>query len=164
MKTKIIALIVIGLVSIIMGSYTAIRFLKFDGKDPYIVIYQVQQLDSGSQTEVEIYRERFTQDLNVVFAVEIVKVGTNRFEYYFTELEDFDFDADHDHHEDDHLRENSEFNIIVIKDGKIYVIHANCPNKICMRSTININSYIYFTNQIICAPHKLRMLIEAGDA
>jgi nitrite reductase/ring-hydroxylating ferredoxin subunit len=163
MKTKVIGLIVIGLVAIIMGSYTAIRYLQFEGKEPYVTIYQVRQSDSGTKEQM-IYQQKFTHDLSVVFLVEVISLGNNQYEYYFEELIDFDFDADHTHAEDELHDPNASFNVVVIKDGKISVIHANCPNKICMRSSININSYVFFNNQILCAPHKLRITIEAGEA
>ncbi|HOI46124.1 MAG TPA: NusG domain II-containing protein [Bacilli bacterium] len=162
MKTKIIGLIVVGIIMIIMGSYGAIRYLQFEGKEPYVTFYQVQQTSSGT-SEVQIYKQKFTHDLNVVFLVEVVSLGNNRYEYYFEELIDFDLDSDHTHAEDELHDPNASFNLVSIKNGKISVIHANCPNKICMRSSININSYVFFNNQIICAPHKLRITIEAGE-
>jgi hypothetical protein len=162
MKTKVIGLIVVGLVAIIMGTYTAIRYLQFEGKEPFVTIYQVQRSEGNAQEQM-IYRQKFTQDLNVVFLVESVNLGNDQYEYYFQEITDYDFSGEHEHEEDEHHHANSSFNIIVIKDGKIYVVHSNCPNKICMRSSINLNSFIFFNNQIICAPHKLRITIEAGE-
>jgi len=161
MKTKLVALIVFGLAALIMGTYTALRFATFEGKDPYVVIYQVQTQSDGSTSEVEIHREKFTHELNKAYAVEIVKQANNQYIYVFTELEDYNPDED-DHH--DHLHEESEYNIVIIRNGKISVIHANCPNKVCMRSTIDIRTHIYLANQIICAPHKMRVVVEAGDA
>lgn len=162
MKTKIIGLIVVGIITIIMGIYTTVRYLQFEGKEPFVTIYQVQRTDGVAKEQV-IYKTRFTQDLSVAFLVESVNLGNDQYEYYFEELEDFQFGEDYDHDEDDHHHPNSSFNVVVIHQGKIYVIHSNCPNKICMRSSINLNSFIFFNNQIICAPHKLRITIEAGE-
>ena len=49
------------------------------------------------------------------------------------------------------------FNKIEIKDGKVYVIDANCPDKYC----INHDGISKKGESIVCLPHKL--VVEISD-
>lgn len=56
--------------------------------------------------------------------------------------------------------ENNEgTNRLVIKDGKVYVSEANCPDKICAKHkpVSNVNE------SIVCLPHKLTVEIVSSN-
>ena len=54
--------------------------------------------------------------------------------------------------------ENGEVNTVTVKDGKVFVSAADCPDEICVshRSINNVGE------SIVCLPHKLVITIE-GD-
>ena len=49
------------------------------------------------------------------------------------------------------IKDNDEYNIIVVENGKVYMKDANCNDKICVKT-----GKIYGAGQsIICLPHKI---------
>lgn len=51
------------------------------------------------------------------------------------------------------------YNIVEIKDGKVRVIEADCPNKDCVNK-----GYIKRNNEsVICLPHKFEVTIKSND-
>lgn len=52
--------------------------------------------------------------------------------------------------------EDGGFNRISVKDGKIAVTEANCPDKLCVR-----RGYVGGGVPIVCLPHRLS--VEFGD-
>lgn len=46
-------------------------------------------------------------------------------------------------------------NLVAVKDGKVYVKHADCPDKICMQAGEATELL-----PIVCLPHKLTVTIE----
>jgi hypothetical protein len=50
-------------------------------------------------------------------------------------------------------------NIIEIKDGKVKMIEANCPDKLCVKH----NSIHYNYETIVCLPHKVVVEIVDGE-
>lgn len=64
------------------------------------------------------------------------------------------------------LSENGEYpllggkNILVIKDGKAYLTHADCPDKLCVkRGKISKNG-----ETITCLPNKLTVTVYSSDS
>lgn len=55
--------------------------------------------------------------------------------------------------------ENGGENTICVKKGKIAVIHANCPDKICVNCGFIENDAF----PIVCLPNKLSVYIENGS-
>ena len=56
--------------------------------------------------------------------------------------------------------ENGQYkNTICVKDGKVSVSYANCPDGICK----NHREIKYEGESIICLPHKLSVVIEGGE-
>ena len=47
-------------------------------------------------------------------------------------------------------------NLVAVRDGKVYVTDADCPDKICVRS-----GEATPMNSIVCLPHKLTVSVEA---
>ena len=51
------------------------------------------------------------------------------------------------------------YNLLIIKDGKVKVADADCPNKICMeKGTISKND-----ESIICLPHNVVITVESNE-
>ena len=50
-------------------------------------------------------------------------------------------------------------NTIQVADGKIGIIDADCPDKLC----VNQRAIRYQGESIICLPHKVTVRIEGGD-
>lgn len=55
--------------------------------------------------------------------------------------------------------ENGGENILRVENGKIAVIHANCPDKICVSRGFIEND----TFPIVCLPNRLSVYIENGS-
>ena len=51
-----------------------------------------------------------------------------------------------------------DYNELVIKDGKAYILQANCGNQVCVHS----NAISYQGETITCLPHKIQITIEGG--
>ncbi len=52
-----------------------------------------------------------------------------------------------------------DFNVLEIKDGKVKITEADCPDKLCVKQKeISLNG-----ETIICLPHKLVVEIEGGE-
>ncbi|HKK95392.1 MAG TPA: NusG domain II-containing protein [Anaerovoracaceae bacterium] len=57
------------------------------------------------------------------------------------------------------IETETNYNVIVIEDGYVYMLDANCPNKICMKhSPINKTG-----ESIVCLPHKVLIEITGGE-
>lgn len=57
------------------------------------------------------------------------------------------------------IEENGCLNTVVISGGQVSMMHANCPNQLCVRQKA-----IGKTGQtIVCLPNKLLLIIEGGD-
>ncbi len=51
-------------------------------------------------------------------------------------------------------------NTIVVKDGKVYMDHADCPDQICVdHKPINTTD-----ESIVCLPHRVVVSVEEGEA
>lgn len=50
-------------------------------------------------------------------------------------------------------------NTVIIKDGKAYMDHADCPDQIC----VNHKPISKTDETIVCLPHKVVVSIENGD-
>lgn len=59
--------------------------------------------------------------------------------------------------EDTELTVSTELgeNVVVVENGQIYVKHADCPNKDCVKSGVATPAL-----PVICSPHKLVITIE----
>ena len=55
--------------------------------------------------------------------------------------------------------DDGDENIIVIKDGKVKMTVANCPDKICVKH----KSIHYNHETIVCLPHKIVVEIVDGE-
>ena len=55
-------------------------------------------------------------------------------------------------------RNGQDYNELVIKDGKAYILQANCGNQVCVHS----NAISYQGETITCLPHKIQITIEGG--
>lgn len=55
--------------------------------------------------------------------------------------------------------EPGPYNIIQIKEGKVTMVDANCPDKYCVKH----RSIHYNHESIICLPHKVVVEIQGGD-
>lgn len=53
---------------------------------------------------------------------------------------------------------NGDKNIVAINDGKVKMIEANCPDKLCVKH----RSIQYDHESIICLPHKIVVEIKKG--
>ena len=53
-----------------------------------------------------------------------------------------------------------DYNVIEIKDGKVYVSYADCPDKICVKH----KPILEVGQTIICLPHKLTVSVSGHDA
>ena len=53
-----------------------------------------------------------------------------------------------------------DYNVIEIKDGKVYVSYADCPDKICVKH----KPISEVGETIICLPHKLAVSVSGQDA
>ena len=50
-------------------------------------------------------------------------------------------------------------NTVVVRDGRVCVVNANCPDKICVRT-----GWIQYDGQmIVCLPHKLIVTVVGGE-
>ena len=62
--------------------------------------------------------------------------------------------------EDTELTVNTDngYNIVTVKDGKVFVSEASCPDKVCVRtgSADELKS-------VVCLPNKLTVTVEKGD-
>lgn len=57
------------------------------------------------------------------------------------------------------IGENDAFNRLQIKDGKVKMLEANCPDQYCVR-----HQAIYRTDEsIICLPNKVVVTIKKGE-
>lgn len=55
--------------------------------------------------------------------------------------------------------QDGETNVIVIKDGEVYMETANCPDQICVQ-----HRHIRYSGEsIVCLPHRLVVEIESED-
>lgn len=56
--------------------------------------------------------------------------------------------------------ENGEYvNTVTVKDGKVFVSYANCPDGICE----NHRPIKYRGESIACLPHKLAVTVDGGE-
>lgn len=55
--------------------------------------------------------------------------------------------------------EDGEFNHISVRDGRVAVTDANCPDRVCVR-----RGYISGGVPIICLPHRLTVEVQSGAA
>ena len=55
------------------------------------------------------------------------------------------------------IKTDSGYNTVCIKDGKIGVIEADCPDKTCMKTGFTDSSFI----PVICMPHRLEIVIKS---
>ncbi|WP_230398808.1 NusG domain II-containing protein [Novisyntrophococcus fermenticellae] len=53
----------------------------------------------------------------------------------------------------------ADYNILEIKDGKVRMKEANCPDKICVEH----RAIHYDHESIICLPHKVTVEIRGGE-
>lgn len=53
----------------------------------------------------------------------------------------------------------ADYNILEIKDGKVRMTEANCPDKICVEH----RAVHYDHESIICLPHKVTVEIHGGE-
>lgn len=67
-------------------------------------------------------------------------------------------DLDSDNGEFEITTENG-YNIVSIKDGKIGIIEADCPDKTCVKTGFTDNPFI----PVICMPHRLEIVIEGNS-
>ena len=56
-------------------------------------------------------------------------------------------------------KNNENYNVVVIKDGKVSVVEADCPDGICEE----YRPISYVGETIICLPHKVVVEIVGGD-
>ena len=56
--------------------------------------------------------------------------------------------------------DNGGENVVRVEKGKIAVIHANCPDKICVNRGFIENG----TFPIVCLPNRLSVYIESSDS
>lgn len=61
--------------------------------------------------------------------------------------------------EDGEFEINSGTNTLVIKDGKAYVIHADCPDKLC----VNQGKISRGGERIVCLPNRVMIEIIGED-
>ncbi|WMC92068.1 NusG domain II-containing protein [Kineothrix sp. MB12-C1] len=55
--------------------------------------------------------------------------------------------------------EDERYNVLEIKDGKVSMAEANCPDKLCVR-----HAPIHYNHEsIICLPHKVTIAIQNGE-
>ena len=52
-----------------------------------------------------------------------------------------------------------DYNILEIKDGKVRMTEANCPDKICVEQ----RAIHYDHESIVCLPHKVTVEIRGGE-
>lgn len=52
-----------------------------------------------------------------------------------------------------------DYNILEIKDGKVRMTEANCPDKICVEH----RAIHYDHESIVCLPHKVTVEIRGGE-
>lgn len=58
------------------------------------------------------------------------------------------------------IQNNDYINVIEIKNGKVFMKEANCPNGDCIKM-----GEIYRNNQaIVCLPHKLSITVKGSDS
>ena len=51
------------------------------------------------------------------------------------------------------------FNTVEVKDGKVRVLEADCPNKDCVNK-----GYINKNNEsVICLPHRFEVIVKSSD-
>jgi len=55
--------------------------------------------------------------------------------------------------------ESGDYNILQIKEGKVTMTDANCPDKYCVKH----RSIHYKHESIICLPHRVVLEIQGGD-
>ena len=53
----------------------------------------------------------------------------------------------------------TDYNVLVIQNGKASITEANCQNQVCVRS----KAISYSGETITCLPHKIRVHIEGGE-
>lgn len=56
------------------------------------------------------------------------------------------------------VKTDSGYNKVCLKDGKIGVIEADCPDKTCIKTGLTDSSFI----PVICMPHRLEIVIKSG--
>ena len=55
---------------------------------------------------------------------------------------------------------NGGTNILVISSGEAYIVEADCPDKVCVRTgKIRLSG-----ERIVCLPNRVEVYIEGGDA
>jgi hypothetical protein len=54
---------------------------------------------------------------------------------------------------------NGGTNVLVIKDGKAYMSHADCPDKVC----VNSGRISYTGEKIICLPNKVFITVVGAE-
>ncbi|HKM03859.1 MAG TPA: NusG domain II-containing protein [Lachnospiraceae bacterium] len=55
--------------------------------------------------------------------------------------------------------ESGDYNVLQIKEGKVSMTDANCPDKYCVKH----RDIHYNHESIICLPHKVIVEIQGGD-
>ena len=55
--------------------------------------------------------------------------------------------------------ESGHHNVVAIKDGKVTMTEANCPDILCVKQ----GSIHYNHESIVCLPHKVVVEIQAGE-
>lgn len=56
--------------------------------------------------------------------------------------------------------ENGGHNTVRVENGKIGIIHADCPDKICVKQGLTDSS----AQSIVCLPHQLSIAISSNDS
>ena len=57
------------------------------------------------------------------------------------------------------IKTDNGYNIVCIKDGKIGIVDADCPDKTCVKTGFTDNSFI----PVICMPHRLEIVIKSDS-
>ena len=63
--------------------------------------------------------------------------------------------------EDTELLVSTEYgeNLVVVKDGNVFISDADCPDKVCVRT-----GKASPMKSVVCAPHRLTVTVEAEEA
>lgn len=56
------------------------------------------------------------------------------------------------------LSDDGGFNTVTLRDGKVYVSDADCPDRTCVHSDPVSKS----GQRVICLPHRLMIVVETG--
>ena len=54
----------------------------------------------------------------------------------------------------------TDYNILVIRDGTVFIDEANCQNQVCVHS----KPISYAGETITCLPHRIQVCIEGGES